>query len=61
MIDYNPTLYTQLSTLGLPVEYELFLTKDHSLPCISYQEGLNIADKEGSEFGYSYVQYRIKV
>lgn len=61
MIDYKPTLYEELCSLGLPVEYELFLTKDTQLPCISYQEGLNVADREGDTLGYSYVQFRIKI
>lgn len=61
MLDYKPTLVSNLKTLGLPVHYELFLTKDTSVPCISYQEGNNITYKDGDTLGYSLVTYRIKI
>ena len=61
MIDYSPTLVSELKTIGLPVHYELFLTKDTEVPCISYQEGSNMAREEGDTLWYSEVNYRIKV
>ena len=61
MIDYKPTLVSELETLGLPVHYELFINKDTEVPCISYQEGLNITHKDGDTLGYSYINFRIKI
>lgn len=61
MIDYKPRLRSELETIGLPVVYELFLTKDTGLPCISYIEANNIADLEGDTLGYSDVYFNIKV
>ena len=53
MLDYTPTLVSELETIGLPVHFELFLKQNTPVPCISYQEG--------NEFGYSEVNYRIKI
>lgn len=61
MIDYKPTLVSELKTLGLPVHYELFLKKDTEVPCISYQEGNNVTHKDGDTLGYSYITYRVKI
>lgn len=61
MLDYKPTLVSELKTLGLPVHYELFLKQDTEVPCISYQEGNNITHKDGDTLGYSYITYRIKI
>lgn len=61
MIDYKPTLVSELKTLGLPVHYELFLKQNTELPCISYQEGNNITHRDGDTLGYSYVTFRIKI
>ena len=61
MLDYKPTLVSELKTLGLPVHYELFLKQDTELPCISYQEGNNITHKDGDTLGYSYITYRVKI
>jgi len=60
MLNYKPTLLSELKTLGLPVRYELF-NKTEELPCITYQEANNFAEQEGDTFGYSTVEYRIKV
>ena len=61
MLDYKPTLVNELKAIGLPVHYELFLSKDTEVPCISYQEGNNITHKDGDTLGYSYITYRIKI
>lgn len=61
MLDYSPTLKSELDTLGLPVHYELFINKDTEIPCISYQEGNNITHKDGDTLGYSQITYRVKV
>lgn len=61
MLDYTPTLVSELETIGLPVHFELWLKQNTPVPCISYQEGNNSALQEGDEFGYSEVNYRIKI
>lgn len=61
MIDYKPTLVNELKTIGLPVHYELFLTKDTEVPCISYQEGNNSVHADGDTLGYSDITFRVKV
>ena len=61
MIDYKPHLLKELQTVGLPVYYELFLTKDTELPCISYIEANNYTHSIGDTLGYSDVYYNIKV
>ena len=61
MLDYKPTLVNELKAIGLPVHYELFISDDKKLPCISYQEGNNVVHKDGATLGYSYITYRIKV
>jgi len=61
MLDYSPTLVSELKTIGLPVHYELFLTKDTAVPCISYQQSNNITLADGDTLGYSTVSYRIKI
>jgi hypothetical protein len=61
MIDYKPTLVSELKKLGLPVHYELFLSQNTQLPCISYQEGNNSSYREGDTLRYSEITFRIKV
>ena len=61
MIDYKPTLVSELKTIGLPVKYELFLTTDTEKPCITYKEANNSSHKEGDTLWYSELTYDIKV
>ena len=61
MIDCKPQVYKRLCEIGLPCYYEVFLTKDTELPCISYYEMDNISDKEGDTLGYSSVRISTKV
>jgi hypothetical protein len=61
MIDYKPNLVDELKTLGLPVHYELFMTKEEELPCIAYFEQSNISDKEGDTLRYSDITFTIRV
>lgn len=61
MIDYRPELVSALRTLGLPVEYELFLTSDTEIPCISYRLTNDRASAEGDTIGYSELTFAIKV
>ena len=53
MIDYKPTLKSNLETLGLPVYYELFVNGSTPTPCITYIEAGNYADLEGDTLLYS--------
>lgn len=61
MIDYRPTLESQLRTLGLPVYYELFLSQDTDVPCISYMLNNDYSSAEGDTLGYSEITFSIKV
>ena len=46
MIDYHKELVSALNNV-LPTHYELALTKDTTIPCISYQERNNYVDVNG--------------
>ena len=61
MVDIKPQVYEKLCSLGLPCFYELFLTKDTQVPCISYYEMDNQADQEGDTLGYSTIRMSVKV
>lgn len=60
MIDYHKELVSALEQV-LPTHYELALTKDTQVPCISYQERNNYVDVNGDTLGYSHISYTIKV
>ena len=61
MIDLKPTVYKELCSIGLPCFYELFVTKDTKLPCITYLEMENITDEDGTTIGYSTIRFSIKI
>ena len=61
MLDYNPDVVSELKSLGLPVHYELFLKQNTEVPCISYQEGNNYAERDGDTLRYSRLTYKIKI
>jgi hypothetical protein len=60
MIDYHKELVSALNNV-LPTYYELALTKDIKVPCISYQERNNYSEEEGDTLGYSRIIFTIKV
>lgn len=60
MIDHHAQVVSALSTV-LPTHYELTLTKDTAVPCISYMEANNAAAMAGDTIGYSEISYQIKV
>lgn len=62
MIDYNKELVSVLTTI-LPTHYEMTLTADTTIPCISYMELTNIVATEpiGATIGYSNITYQVKV
>jgi hypothetical protein len=47
MIDVNKIIVSKLNEIGLKVYLEDFLDSQSEIPCISYREYNNIADKEG--------------
>ena len=61
MIDFHKQIVEALTTIGVPVHYELVLHSGLNTPCISYMEISNIATEEGDTIGYSRLQYQIKV
>ncbi len=56
MINYHNTLVSTLKTI-LPTYYELNLTKDCTVPCISYIERNNYIKEKGDNIGYNVVSY----
>lgn len=60
MIDYHETLVSALSEV-LPTHYEMVLTSNTKMPCISYMEVSNASHMEGDTLGYSTVQYQVSV
>lgn len=61
MLNVMPSIYNELLTIGLPVETEGFLTKEVSLPCITYRCDNDTQDKTGDTLMYSNVYYTIKI
>lgn len=61
MIDTNKIIVSKLNEIGLKVYLEDFLDSQSDIPCISYREYNNIADKEGDQIGYSSITYHVKV
>lgn len=61
MIDYHTRLITALKTIGIPVKYELTLSRGDATPLISYIGLNNYVIGNGDTVGYSRVQYQIKV
>ena len=60
MIDYHKEVVSALNNV-LPTYYELALTKDTPIPCISYQERNNYVVVNGNTLGYSRISFTIKV
>lgn len=60
MIDYHKELVSALNNV-LPTHYELALTSNTKIPCISYQERNNYSTDNGDTLGYSRIIYTIKV
>lgn len=60
MIDYSKEIVSALETV-LPTYYELALTKNSKVPCISYQERNNADSDTGDTLGYSRISYTVKV
>ena len=61
MLDMNPTIVSKLNEIGLKVYLEDFLDSQSDIPCISYREYSNVADREGDTIGYSQITYHVKV
>ena len=60
MVDFHTNLVSALKTV-LPTHYEMALTSNTSVPCISYMELNNYTEKSGNTIGYSRFAYQIKV
>lgn len=62
MINYHSTLVSALNTI-LPTHYEMALTANTTVPCISYMETNNFSatDTLGASLGYSRITYQVKV
>lgn len=60
MLDTKKQLVTTLTTVGIPVQYELFCDKT-TKPCITYQESNNYDMYIGDTLGYSVIRYTVKL
>ena len=60
MVDFHTNLVSALKTV-LPTHYEMALTSNTSVPCISYMETNNYVSDDGSTLGYSRITYQVKV
>lgn len=60
MIDYHKELKAALSTI-LPTYYELALTSEIALPCISYMENNNSSVSTGDTLEYSQIEPQVKI
>lgn len=60
MVDFHTNLVSALKTV-LPTHYEMALTANTSVPCISYMETNNYVSDDGSTLGYSRITYQVKV
>jgi hypothetical protein len=56
MINYHSTLVSALNKI-LPTYYEMALTADVKVPCISYMELNNYSTNTGDTIGYSRLNY----
>lgn len=61
MVDFHKNLVSALESIGLPVQYEMALTRKTKVPCISYMESNNYTTAAGDTLGYSYITYIVKV
>lgn len=59
MLDISKSIVSALSDI-LPVYYELF-DGETETPCITYQEYNNYDTAYGDTFGYSHIQFMIKI
>ena len=60
MIDYDKQVVATLSQI-LPTYFELHLSKQCSVPCISYILRNDYTVTNGDTIGYSKIQYQVKV
>lgn len=60
MINYHKELVVALGKI-LPTHYEMALTANTKVPCISYMELNNYDTTPGETIGYSRLTYQIKV
>lgn len=61
MVDLHKTIVSSLSTIGLPVHYELNLKSGLATPCISYMELANQIEVQTDITDISLVQYQVKI
>ena len=61
MIDLHSTIVSSLSTIGLPVHYEMMLRSGMATPCISYMELTNFIQEQSDVSDISVIQYQVKI
>ena len=61
MIDYHKELLTALSSVDIPVYYEMVLHSGLNVPCISYMEINDYVTNDGDTIEYSRKACQIKI
>lgn len=61
MIDVKELIVQELSVIGIPVNYELFVSEGLEVPSISYLELTNVNQLQGDTLEYDTVNYQIKL
>lgn len=61
MYNAHPEVVTALTTIGIPVHYEMVLHSGLDTPCISYMAIQNRINTQGDTLSYSDISFQIKV
>lgn len=61
MIDYHTNIITALSTIGLPLHYEMMITSKTGVPCITYLEIADAVQQQSDKSDIGIISYQVKV
>lgn len=61
MIDYHTNIITALSTIGLPLHYEMVITSTTGVPCITYLEIADTVQLQSDNSDIGIISYQIKI
>lgn len=61
MTDFSKYLQSKLSTLGLPVYFEHFLTEKTEVPCLSWRTDNDLTRVRGSNLSFSWLYVAVKI
>ena len=61
MIDFSTQIQSQLLTIGLPVYFEHFLTKETEVPCLSWRVENDYTRVRGDNLSFSWIYVAVKI